>query len=188
MCGSHSSSRQASSSCSSSSSSSSSSSLGRQALSPERSLHAPRTAQLSPAGRRQKVSAALQTETAKQAAACSRADLWCGSCHLLHACTASVLTALLRSSHAYRDLGAWAVLSSCCPAGSGPAPDAQTGAQAYQGGQQTPLANYRPSEDQLEKLTKHVQRQAELGELLAWTGPLGSAAAKGGLSVATHQV
>lgn len=62
---------------------------------------------------------------------------------------------------------------------------AQAAAQGYYGS--VPLAAYRPSEDQLEKLTKHLQRQAEQGQLLGWAGPVDSAP-KGPLSVATHQV
>lgn len=58
------------------------------------------------------------------------------------------------------------------------------GAQLYAAQALPSLSAYRPSEDQLEKLTKHMERQAAMGEL-PW--PLG---AQGGLKgiVASHQV
>ena len=81
----------------------------------------------------------------------------------------------------------WLLLTLATAGGAGVEQDAQgDGSQAqFYASQPLPsLSAYRPSEDQLEKLTKHMERQAAMGEL-PW--PLG---AQGGLKgiVASHQV
>ena len=61
--------------------------------------------------------------------------------------------------------------------------------QAFSAGP-APLAAYRPTTDQLEKLTKHVQRQHELGggDLMAWSGAALGGPPKGPLGVVPGQV